>query len=96
MAMGKPIIASDLDQIGDILGHKKTAYLVEPGNIEGLANAIQVLLDDSRLREEMGKNARAEILEKYIWEKNIERLIKKLNVVISKKGHCSEEKGFAN
>jgi len=96
MAMGKPIIASDLDQIGDILEHKKTAYLVEPGNIEELTSAIQVLLEDSRLREEMGKNARAEILEKYIWDKNVKKLIEKLNVVISKKGHCSEEKCFAN
>lgn len=84
MAMGIPIIASDLDQIGDILEHKKTAYLVEPGNIEELASAIQVLLDDFKLGEEMGNNARVEVLEKYIWDKHIEKLIEKLNVIIPK------------
>ena len=96
MAMGKPIIASDLDQIGDILEHKETAYLVEPGNIEQLTNAINILLEDAKLRDEMGKKARLEILEKYIWNKNIERLIEKLDVVMSKAKHYSDVKKFAN
>ena len=82
MAMGKPIIASDLDQIGDILEHKKTAYLIEPGNIRQLSNAIQVLLDDSKLREELGKNARVEALKKYTWEKHTEKLLEKLNEIM--------------
>jgi glycosyltransferase involved in cell wall biosynthesis len=96
MAMGKPIIASNLDQIGDILKHKKTAYLVTPGNIEQLANAIRLLFEDNELREEIGKNARIEILEKYIWDKNIERLIKKLNVVTPRTGLCYKSTSFAN
>ena len=82
MAMGKPIIASDLDQIGDILEHKKTAYLIEPRNIRQLSNAIQVLLDDSKLREELGKNARVEALKKYTWEKHTEKLLEKLNEIM--------------
>ena len=82
MAMGKPIIASDLDQIGDILEHKKTAYLIEPGNIRQLSNAIQVLLDDSKLREDLGKNARVEALKKYTWEKHTEKLLEKLNEIM--------------
>ncbi len=82
MAMGKPIIASDLDQIGDILEHKKTAYLIKPGNIRQLSNAIQVLLDDSKLREELGKNARVEALKKYTWEKHTEKLLEKLNEIM--------------
>jgi len=82
MAMGKAIIASDLDQIGEILEHKKTAYLVEPGNIKQLANGIQVLLDDFNLREELGKNARVEALKKYTWEKHTEKLLEKLNEIM--------------
>ena len=82
MAMGKPIIASDLDQIGDILEHKKTAYLIEPGNIRQLSNAIQVLLDDSKLREDLGKNARVEALKKYTWKKHTEKLLEKLNEIM--------------
>ena len=34
MAMGRPIIASRLGQLDELLVHDKTAWLVEPGNIE--------------------------------------------------------------
>ena len=95
MAMGKPIIATDLDQIGYILEHKKTAYLVEPGNIDQLTNAIYVLLEDEKLREEIGNNARIEILEKYIWDKNIERLTEKLNIVMSKTENYYKIRSFS-
>ncbi len=81
MAMGKPIIASDLDQIGEVLEHKKTAYLVEPGNIENLAEAMNVLISDTKLREKLGENARAKVLEKYTWEKDVERVLGKLNQI---------------
>jgi glycosyltransferase involved in cell wall biosynthesis len=56
--MGKAIIASDLDQLSDLLVHEKTAILVEPGSTHSLANAIRRLVLDSDLRESLGKNSR--------------------------------------
>jgi glycosyltransferase involved in cell wall biosynthesis len=40
MAMGKGIVASDLDQIGQILENRYDAILVKPGNVNDLAEGI--------------------------------------------------------
>jgi len=76
MALGKAIIASDIEQLSDILKHKKTAYLVKSGDSHALAKAIQDVLIDDNLRVELGLNARKEALEKYTWEKHVERIVR--------------------
>ena len=76
--MGKGIIASDLDQIGEILDHEKTAYLVKPGDKEALAQGLKVLIESPKLREALGKNAREEVLKKYTWEKHTHKIIERL------------------
>lgn len=81
MAMGKAIIASKLDQIGEVLEHDNTAYLVEPGNKNQLADAMQLLIADSELRRKLGKNARAEVLKKYTWQKHVEKILANLDEI---------------
>ena len=79
MAMGKAIIASNLGQIGELLEHNKTAYLVEPGNIKQLVDAMLLLIIDSQLRHNLGRKARAEVIKKYTWDKHVEKIIATLN-----------------
>jgi len=78
MGMGKAIIASDLEQIGEVLEHDKTAYLVPPGDVEALANAIAIVADKKTLRIKLGKNARQEVVVKYTWERHVERILEKI------------------
>lgn len=78
MAVGKGIIASNLNQIGQILEHKCTAWLTEPGDVKSLENGLKVLIDNPELCREMGKNARKEVVEKYTWRKHTQRIIEKL------------------
>lgn len=75
MALGKAIIASKIEQLSDILKHKKTAYLVKSGDINELADAMKNLLDNEPLRLELGLNAKKEVIEKYTWDKHVERII---------------------
>ena len=75
MATGKGIVASDLGQIGEILEHKKTAWLVKPGDVNDLANGIIKLIEDRDLREKLGKNAREVVVKNYTWEQNAKRTI---------------------
>lgn len=85
MAMGKPIIASDLDQIGEILSHNIDAYLVEPGNVDQLAKAMKILADDQNLRTRLEKKAREKVLKYYTWDKHVDRILDKFqNVPIHK------------
>jgi glycosyltransferase involved in cell wall biosynthesis len=79
MAMGKPIVASDLDQLGEILVHKKTAYMVKPADSEALMHGIKTLIDNKDLRDHIGKDARKEAEEKYTWVQHTKRIIDKLN-----------------
>ena len=81
MSMKKAIIASDLEQIGDVLEHKKTAYLVQPGDIKALSNAIAVVSNNKELRIQLGENARKEVLEKYTWELHVKRIIKRFQMI---------------
>jgi len=83
MGMGKAIVASDLEQIGEVLEHRKTAWLVKPGNIQELAQGILNLAEDANLRNELGRNVREEALKKYTWDKNVERTLNKLREVLA-------------
>jgi glycosyltransferase involved in cell wall biosynthesis len=75
MAMGKAIVASDLDQLGDILEHRKTAWLVPPNDHVRLAEAIEFLAEDHGLCLHLGRNARAAVLQRYTWHHNAARLL---------------------
>jgi glycosyltransferase involved in cell wall biosynthesis len=77
MAMAKPIIASSLDQIGEILKHNDNAYLVSPGDVEQLAEAIEfVALNEEKVRL-LGANARKDVENNYTWEKHTARIVEK-------------------
>ena len=75
MAMGKAITASALDQIADVLEHGETALLVKPGDARELAGAIQQLASDSKLRLELGRNAREAALAHHTWRQNARRVL---------------------
>jgi glycosyltransferase involved in cell wall biosynthesis len=94
MAMAKGIVASDLDQIGDILSRSYRAgalptgscseddanlsVLIEPGSVEQLVGGIRFLVEREDYRRILGRNARAEVLRHYTWDHNVEELLKRL------------------
>jgi glycosyltransferase involved in cell wall biosynthesis len=78
MAMGKGIVASDLDQIGEVLRHDVTALLVQPGNVKSLCEGMIVLIEDTPRRERLGANARTDVVSRFTWEAHTGRIIEKL------------------
>jgi glycosyltransferase involved in cell wall biosynthesis len=75
MALGKGIIASDLDQLGRVLTDGETALLVPPGDAEKLAKAIVRLTEDPELSDRLGKNARELVLREYTWRAHVEKIL---------------------
>ena len=67
MAAAKPIIASDLDQIGEILEHERTALLIEPGNAEDLYRKIVRVFENLNKHEQISVNARHEAVTHHSW-----------------------------
>ena len=57
LAGGRPIIASDLPSIREVLTHEVNALLVEPGSCESIAAAIMRLRSDPGLAERLGARA---------------------------------------
>jgi glycosyltransferase involved in cell wall biosynthesis len=78
MAMGKGIVASDLDQIGEVLAHGKTAWLVPPGDPTILAAGLCALAEDPDLRRALGEAAREEALRHHTWDAHVRRLLQRL------------------
>jgi glycosyltransferase involved in cell wall biosynthesis len=71
MAMGKGIVASRLEQLAEVLEHDRTGWLVTPGDVEELAEAIRRLALDPIKREAMGKAARKAAVERHSWTQNV-------------------------
>lgn len=69
MAAGKPVIASNLRGISEIIEHEKNGILIEPNNADKLAEAVIPLLEDEGKRQELGKNAYCHIKENFSAEK---------------------------
>jgi glycosyltransferase involved in cell wall biosynthesis len=78
MAMGKPIVASEVGQLGEILQDGVNALLVPPNDPEKLGEAILKLASNPDLRESLGKKARRDLLAKYTWTHNAKRVIESL------------------
>jgi len=74
MAAGKPIVASNVGGIPDLVHHGKNGFLVKPGDETGLSVAIEKLLADENMRHAMGK--RGQIVARDFSE---EKMIKKID-----------------
>jgi glycosyltransferase involved in cell wall biosynthesis len=74
MACGKPIVASNVGGIPDLVKDGHNGFLVGPGDVNGLSLAIKKLIEDEQLRLEMGAKGRA-ISRNY----GVEEMIKKID-----------------
>jgi glycosyltransferase involved in cell wall biosynthesis len=68
MATGRPIVASDLSALREILRNDYNAILVSCDNIEEWEFAIKRLVDNPELAKIIGDNARRDVVKKYTWD----------------------------
>jgi len=73
MASGRPIVASDLPSIGEVLRDGENAVLVEPGNPQALVAGIRKIKDDPALAQRLAAQAAADVRD-YTWARRAERL----------------------
>jgi len=80
MAAGKPVVASRTGGIPDLVINGETGFLVEPGDSDGLAGAINHLLDNPALRQKMGKEGRrrCRLFSEELMIEKLDRLYQKL------------------
>ena len=66
-AFGKPVVATDVGSIAEVVDEGKTGYIVPPKDPEALARAINVLLKDRTKLKTMGGNAYAKTENDLSW-----------------------------
>lgn len=74
MCAGKPIIASDLPVIREVLHHQKNAILCHPDKTEEWLEAIRDLQQNPGKGRELAAEARRNFKEHYSWQKRAEIL----------------------
>lgn len=67
--MGRPVVASDIGGIRDVVRHGENGLLVPPGDARALAEAIMTVLKDRRLASRMGHAGRR-IASEYLKGRN--------------------------
>jgi len=67
-ACGKPVVAFNNAAIPEVVSNGHTGLLVEPRNVEALAEALISLLQNKGLRIRMGSKARARVLRLFSWD----------------------------
>ncbi|MGB2867793.1 MAG: glycosyltransferase family 4 protein [Bacteroidota bacterium] len=78
MAMGKAIIASDLEQIGETIVDGVNGLLMKPGDVNQLSDLVLKLAGNEGLRLTLGAQARKDVEGKYTWVSNVERIMRTL------------------
>jgi glycosyltransferase involved in cell wall biosynthesis len=94
MAMGKPILASALEQIGEVLApgmrvdelpscgpssnSNDVALLARPGNVEDIVKGLQFLALQPEWRFTLAQNARKTALKKYTWDNHVRAILEGL------------------
>lgn len=61
MAMGIPIVSTDVDGVKEAVTHDREALLVPPQDSAQLAHGIERMLDDAELRQRLARNAREKV-----------------------------------
>lgn len=101
MAVGSAIVASELDQIGEVLQPsirvtdlaedtdigQARGLLCTPGSVEELVEGVLALAGDPEVRKQLGANARSAAIAQYSWSAHIDRLLN----FISEGDVCSED-----
>ncbi|UJA19983.1 glycosyltransferase family 4 protein [Thermoleophilia bacterium SCSIO 60948] len=72
MTMGRPVVSSDVGDIGDVVIDGETGLLVAPGDPAALADALERVLSDRDLAERMGAAGRELALADASWERAAE------------------------
>lgn len=83
MAMAKPIVASDIGQISELLSDE-AGFLVSPGNVQELYTMLEDLLEHPVIGVLAGKKAREKVLASYTWQHNARRVTDVLCTMLSR------------
>jgi glycosyltransferase involved in cell wall biosynthesis len=81
LAAGRPVVATRVGGVPDVVEEGKDGFLVEPGATDELADRLGQLARDPELRERMGRAGRERVLPRYAVDRlvdDVDRLYRSL------------------
>jgi len=78
MACEAPVVATNVSGIPEAVEHMKTGLLVKPQDIQQLATAVNMILNDEKLAKNLGREARKKIEREFSYETVIPQIIEVL------------------
>jgi glycosyltransferase involved in cell wall biosynthesis len=67
MAMGRPVVMSDVAALADMIGDRETGLLHRKGDLADLVDKLGLIVDDPVLRSTLGSNGRAWVSAERDW-----------------------------
>ncbi len=83
MAAGLPVIATSVGGIADFLIDRQTGLFCQVENPRSIADTVQILLNDDKLRMDIVKRAQAMVRNKYTWDKVAKEMEDKVFSIIN-------------
>jgi glycosyltransferase involved in cell wall biosynthesis len=65
LAAGVPVVGTRVDGAEEVIRDGENGYLLDPGDVVGIANHVMMLLGDRDLRAVMGQRATAGLSEEF-------------------------------
>lgn len=85
MAMERPVVASRLSGIPELVEHRVSGLVVEPADIAGLAEALLELAADPELRIRLGQSGRRRVAEQFELGATTQQLIDLISGVLHRR-----------
>lgn len=78
MASRKPIVASDLPVLREVLTNDVNAWLVPPADVDAWVRALRTLAGDPALRQRLAEQAFEDIVTKFTWDRRAKLVLEGL------------------
>jgi glycogen(starch) synthase len=75
MSMARPVVASDVGGLAELIEHDVTGLLVPPESREGLVDALAHLARDAEARRRLGTRAREAMVRERSWPRIMQRYV---------------------
>jgi glycosyltransferase involved in cell wall biosynthesis len=90
MAAGRPVVASSVGQVSDVLQHEATALLSAPGDAGALGDNLARLAADRELAAGLGAAARKVAVAEHTWRHRVRTIMDIMASLAARKGvHAS-------
>ena len=100
MANGRPVIATGVGGVVDLLGQEvercdgyticERGIRVRSGDAEGFTNGMKRLIDDAVLRDELGARGREFVLKNYSKERLLDDIANLYAELLGEKAHAAD------